>query len=58
MDSTTSSIISRCQSEIDNGFWQIMAAMARKSSYPCGLPRHGYYRIEKFDGFYSKSTEP
>jgi hypothetical protein len=32
--------------------------MARKFCYPCGLPHHGYYRIVKFDGFYSKCTEP
>jgi len=31
--------------------------MARNLCKPHGLPRHGYYRIVKFDGFYSKSTE-
>jgi len=56
-DSTTSSIISRCQPEIDNGFWQIKTATARKLCAPHGPPRHVYYRIVKFDGFYSKSTE-
>jgi hypothetical protein len=26
--------------------------MANKFCNPCGLPRHVYYRVVKFDGFY------
>jgi hypothetical protein len=39
-------------SYLDHGFWQINAARASKLCQPHGLPRHGFYRVVLFDGFY------
>ncbi len=36
---------------LDNGFWQITEATARKLCEPHGLPRPGYYRLVRFDGY-------
>jgi hypothetical protein len=35
---------------IDNGFWQITKATARKLCEPDPLPRYGYYRVISIDG--------
>jgi len=37
---------------LDNGFWRITEATARKLCKPDPLPRHGYFKVVKFDGFY------